>query len=108
MSMEQLFRFLFIVFVLGAVSWIIAGVLKARDAAQNKTQPVRVKPAKVIDMQQVSSNEVVFGEIWVMFEMEDGERIRLNAKANNTWMVGDKGTLTWQGKRILKFERNKM
>ena len=92
-------------FVIGAILWIILAVLKKKEDIENKAQPVITKKATLVDKQQVAPGELLFGEMWTLFELEDGERVRLNAKPQNTLLVGDRGMLTWQGKRILKFER---
>lgn len=107
MDMEDLFFVLLIMTVLVAVLWGIVFAMKSKEDSWNNAQPVQNQNAKLVDMQQVPAGQVVIGEIWVMFELENGDRVRLNAKPQNSLVVGDKGVLTWQGKRILKFERNK-
>lgn len=105
--MEDLFFALLVMLILCAIMWGVVFALKAKEDAQNNAQPVKTKRAKLVDMQQVPAGQIVIGEIWTMFELEDGARIRLNAKVQNSLVVGDKGMLTWQGNKILKFERNK-
>ncbi len=107
MEMEDLFYALLIMAVLAAILWVIVLVMKSKEDAHNRAQPVLSKCAKLVDMQQVPAGQIVVGEIWAMFELENGDRIRLNAKVQNSLVVGDRGMLTWQGKKILKFERNK-
>lgn len=104
-SMEDLFMFYAILIGILVIMWIFVAAVKKKQDAENRAQPVRKKKAKIIDMQKVESGAIVFGEPWVLFELENGSRVRLNAKAENSLMVGDAGLLTWQGKKILKFER---
>ena len=78
-----------------------------KNEAEIKSHPVLTKTAKLIDMQQVPAGQIVLGEIWVLFELQDGERLRLNANPQNNLMIGDVGILTWQGRRILSFKRNR-
>lgn len=105
--MEDLFFALLIMAILAAILWGIVFVLKAKEDARNNAQPVETKFAKLVDMQQIPAGQIVIGEIWTMFELKDGNRIRLNAKVQNSLVIGDEGMLTWQGNKILKFERNK-
>lgn len=98
---------LLILVVLAAVVWGIVFVMKSKEDARNNTQPVQTMYVKLIDMQQVPAGQIVIGNIWVMFELEDGERIRLYAKDHNSLVVGDKGMLTWQENQILKLERRR-
>lgn len=86
---------------------IVLNIIKKKQDAENKKLPVRQKAARIIDMQKYDAGEIVIGEPWVMFELENGSRLRLNAKPKNHLMVGDIGLLTWQGRKILNFERSK-
>lgn len=106
-SMEELFMFFFIWIVLLAIIWIFVAVVIKKQDAENKAQPVKSEKAKVIDMQRINTNEIAIGELWVMFETESGQRVRLYVKPQNTLIVGDAGLLTWQGRKIIRFERNK-
>lgn len=105
--MEDLFFAIFIMAVLAALLWGIVFALKAKETAHNNAQAIQNDFAKLVDMQQIPAGQIVIGEIWTMFELKDGSRIRLNAKVQNTLVIGDEGMLTWQGNKILKFERNK-
>lgn len=106
MDMEELFMLFFSLLVLMVVMWVIAAVLKKKRDDEDNAQPVLTKQARLVDMQQIPAGQIVIGEIWTMFELESGERVRLNAHAQNSLVVGDQGMLTWQGRKILKFERN--
>lgn len=106
-DMEFFFMFILAMGVVMVFLWIIVFALRSHEKAKNNSQPVKTNTAKLIDMQQVPAGQIVIGEIWVMFELDNGERIRLKANPKNSLVVGDKGILTWQGTNILKFERNK-
>ena len=106
MNIEVLFALIIAMFVIAAVLWIIVAVMKKKEDDENDAQPVMTGKAKLIDKQQAAAGDIIIGQIWTLFELEAGERIRLNANMQNTLVVGDSGLLTWQGKRILKFERD--
>lgn len=106
MDMEDLFIMLFSLLVVLTLMWGIAAYLTKKRDDEDNAQPVMTKQAKLVDMQQIPAGQVVIGEIWTMFELENGDRVRLNANVQNSLVVGDIGMLTWQGRRILKFERN--
>ena len=106
MDMEELFFIFLALFVLLVIMWVIAAVMKKKSDDEDNAQPVLTKQAKLVDMQQIPAGQIVIGEIWTMFELDSGERVRLNAHAQNSLVVGDQGMLTWQGRKILKFERN--
>lgn len=106
MDIEVFFALIIAMFVIAAVLWIIYAVVKKKQDDENDAQPIVTRKAKLVDKQQVAAGDIVIGEMWTLFELEGGERIRLNAKAQNSLVVGDCGLLTWQGKRILKFERD--
>lgn len=106
MDMEELFMLLFSLLIVMIIMWVTAAVLKKKKDAEDNAQPVLTKQAKLVDMQQIPAGQIVIGEIWVLFELETGERVRLNALVQNTLVIGDQGLLTWQGRKILKFERN--
>lgn len=105
--MEDLFLALMVMAILAAILWGIVFVLKLKETARNNAQPIQTESAKLVDMQQIPAGQIVIGEIWTMFELNGGNRIRLNAKVQNTLVIGDEGVLTWQGNKILNFERSK-
>ena len=107
MDMEELFMMLAIMIGMSIVMFGIAMLIKKKRDAEDAAQPMRTGFAKLVDMQQILAGQIVFGEIWVLFELDNGDRMKLNAKAENSLVVGDTGMLTWQGRKILKFERNK-
>lgn len=91
------------------VFWIIAYVSRKGQEASDNAQPINTARAKLIDKQQLASDAIVLPStlIWFLFETEDGRRLRLNAKAQCGLVVGDTGSLTWQGSRVRNFERDK-
>lgn len=107
-SMEDIFMVFAILIGIFLVSVIALNILKRKRDAEDDEQPTLSKKAKVIDKQQLPPNTIMsISEMWVLFETEDGQRLRLNAKAINNLVVGDEGYLTWQGRRIINFERDK-
>lgn len=106
MEIEVFVATIIAMFIIVAVLWIIVAVMKKKEDDENNAQPVMTRKAKLVDKQQVAAGDIVIGEIWTLFELEDGERIRLDAKPQNNLVIGDSGRLTWQGKRILRFERD--
>ena len=105
--MEDLF--IFILAICGAAIglWVVYGIIRKKQNADNNAQPLKEEYAKVVDKQQLNSGSIIIGEPWVLFELEDGKRVRLNAHPENSLVVGDKGKLTWQGNRIKGFERER-
>lgn len=78
-------------------------IVKSKDA-ENDEKPIRTAIAKIIDRDQPQPNSVTIVG-WLMFETEDGERVRVSIKAGHNYVVGDEGKLTWQGSRFISFER---
>lgn len=93
----------FVVLGLAVVCGICLMIIKIKEA-ENNALPINGMVATIIDMQQVASNTVAFA-IWVMFETEDGTRVRVSCNANENYVVGDKGYLKWQGTRLISFDR---
>lgn len=99
----MIFPILLGLFIIAA---IVYGVIKKRQEAENNAQPVQSADAIIVDKQKIEPNTIAF-ETWVLFETEEGKRMRLICKANNDYVVGDKGYLKWQGTRLFSFERGK-
>lgn len=93
-----------VLFGLLILSWIAYSSTKHKQNAENSAKPVLGAIAKVVDKQQIAPNTIAF-EVWVMFETESGERIRVVCKANNNYIIGDRGYLKYQGTKLLDFER---
>ncbi len=96
-----------IVFVIIGALWIVLKVLEKQQEAENKRQPVKEEVAKIVDVQRIDAGGIVIGEMWVLFELTGGERVRLYISPQNSLVVGDLGILTWQGKKMLKFQRKR-
>lgn len=105
-SIEDLAMLFAILFGLMIVSLIFLAIIKKKQDAEDQAQPVRKEMAKVVDKQQIDSGGIVIGEPWVLFEVEGGTRVRLSANPKNSLVIGDTGMLTWQGCKILRFDRN--
>lgn len=88
------------------ILWIILAIAIGVIKARNNAQPLRTARAIVVEKQALPADAILsISRMWIMFETEDGMRLRLNAKALNTLCVGDVGRLTWQGNEILRFDR---
>lgn len=105
--MEDFFAGLFIValtsIIVSGVLFAIAAIIKKKRDAENAAKPICSEMARLVDMPH--SNLDYMSEMWVLFELNDGRRIRLLAKPKNSLVVGDVGVLTWQGSKILGFKR---
>lgn len=86
------------------VSLIFYAVAQNRREAENNAQPVRSATARVVDKQQIPVNTIAF-EVWVLFETQYGDRVRIMCPANNSYIVGDIGYLRWQGSKLYSFDR---
>lgn len=102
---ENIFLIIVVMFVAAGILGAVAKYLEKQQEAENKTQPINSGIAKIVDMQKIETGVIIIGEPWILFELDNGTRIRLNAKPQNNLVVGDIGMLTWQGRKILKFER---
>lgn len=88
-----------------AICVICVIIIKTKDS-QNNDKPIRTARAKIIDKDQPAPNTVtIIG--WLLFETEEGERVRVSIKAGHDFVVGDCGKLTWQGTRYIEFIREK-
>lgn len=86
--------------ILSIISIVITSVQKAKDSSY----PIQKKHAKVLEKEQLPVGAIV-ADVKVWFETEDGDRLRLRAKPQNKLFPGDEGLLTWQGTKIMNFER---
>lgn len=104
-TLTDIVVFLSIWFIFLGLMAVVVRALAKRREKEDLAQPIKRKMAKVVDMQRLEAGQMYIGEPWVMFEFSDGSRLRLNAKQNNSLIIGDIGLLTWQGRKILTFER---
>ncbi|MBO5023774.1 MAG: hypothetical protein J6D11_05655 [Clostridia bacterium] len=100
-SIEDASVFIAILVGMAIFIWIIYGIIKLGQSAADSTQPILTEKARLIEKAPSQSFETK-----VLFETERGERVRLRAKVPNNLVIGDEGMLTWQGGKIIKFERN--
>lgn len=106
MTVQDIFLMLVVMVGVAVLLCILAAATRKMSEKEDKRQPLRKEIAKVVEKPRLESGTIVaLSEIWICFELESGERIRLLAKANNSLIVGDVGELTWQGKRIVGFKR---
>lgn len=89
---------------LAVVSLVIWAVMRNSQEAANNAQPVRSATVRVVDKQQIPANAIAF-ELWVLFETQQGERVRVMCPANNSYVIGDIGYLRWQGSKLHSFDR---
>ncbi len=98
----EMLLFMMVMLVIAGV--VIAAVVSKMRDISNDAQPVLEAVATVVDKQQVSNGAGITPVVWVMFETETGERVRLNCSSME-YIVGDKGYLRWQGSRVCSFAR---
>lgn len=106
MDIDDVFMMFAVLIGIMVISLIVLGIAKSKQDRENDSQPIEKDYAKLVDKQQLPANGIVVGEMWVLFEVKGGRRVRLNAKIPNSLVIGDAGVLTWQGSRIIGFERN--
>ena len=107
MSSDEWMSVVFIILgVMVAIIIISAIIIKAK-AAQNAACPVQQMKARVIDKERLPGNAIrSFSTLWVMFELENGIRKRMVISGTqDTMVVGDSGTLVWQGDAMISFNR---
>lgn len=99
---EMLPMFFLICIAICVICFIL---IKAKDS-QNNDKPIRIARARIIDKDQPTSNAVtIIG--WLLFETDEGERVKISIKAGHNFVVGDCGKLTWQGTRLINFIRER-
>lgn len=103
-TMDNLVILLGVLFGLGFIGFGIFVWALRKENAANNAQPVRKAVAKIVDKQQIQPGTIAF-EAWILFETEDGNRVRVMGKANNDYVIGDSGDLKWQGNRLIAFIR---
>lgn len=105
---EDIFIFLMVMFGIAAIAWIFAAVANKNHESVNATYPIQRGHAKLVDKPQTASNGVViYSRIWVLFDLDDGRRVRLMVSGTQfPYVVGDSGELTWQGDSLLGFHRD--
>lgn len=106
-TVGELFTILFgVLFGMAVIAGVFYLIVASRRNSYNSSQPTRHENAVVVDKQQLPANSIGF-QVWVMFETERGERVRLLCERNHNYIVGDKGRLSWQGDKLHSFtQRN--
>lgn len=84
---------------------IIGLIINAKNDAKDNASPINQEMAYVISKNNDTINLNFETYIYILFETEKGERLKLLAKAQNLLAVGDFGLLTWQGRKVINFER---
>lgn len=98
--MELMFAFVFSLFIVALVR-IVGQWIK------NENSPRLSVPARIVDMRRKTNPRQHTHSYYVTFEVESGDRmeLRVQRSAYHQLIVGDCGTLSFQGKRYLAFER---
>ena len=104
-SLETVFLFMFILLGVALISLAFAGIaVKSRDKA-NDAKPILREVVTIIEKQSGAPNSFVpVSDAWVVFQTDNGTRIRLYVKNGELYVVGDRGILTWQGTRVNDFQ----
>lgn len=103
---DDILSFALIFMCVGVTCLFIMLAWKKKNDRETRYMPVEGMEASIVDKQQLSPNTYAF-EVWVLFEGDDGRRIRLMCKSNNDYVIGDKGYVKWQGTKLFSFERGK-
>lgn len=106
-DMEFVFMLFAIMIALIIILSVFLVIINKKRDKMDSAQPERREWARVIDRPQAGTQNGIVLEIYMMFELQDGQRLRLRAKPNNSLVVGDTGYLTWQGTKVKNFERDK-
>ena len=105
-TIDDVLLFLLCFGIVGIISWIVV-IKKHRDTErENDAQPIQGMVAKIVDMENLDTNTYA-SRMWVLFEGNDGNRVRIYCPVKNDFIIGDKGFVKWQGNKMLSFERGK-
>lgn len=103
---EHIMIFVVVMLMIGVISAIILAGAKRREVTVNNAQPLRKEFAMVVDKEQVPPGTIMFGNPWVLFELNSGSRVRVRVSpSQNHLVIGDTGMLTWRGERLISFNR---
>lgn len=105
-DLDDIMFFLAVLVGVAIVIWIFAGIAIAARKAEEAKLPVETGIGTLIEKNR-STNALTAGieDIPAIFELEDGRRIQLNLQASSTLVLGDKGEMTWQGKKLMDFRK---
>ncbi len=84
---------------------LIFGIIVAAKNRENASKPMVTKHATLIEKPQIPPNAISVA-MWLVFQLDNGERIRVQASGNPSLVVGDQGMLTWQGTALRGFVRD--
>lgn len=103
-STEEFFYFIMIILGLMVICLVFAHIVSKSNEKENNKLPVQTMKARLVDIKYhpTLANTILFQ----LFEAEDGNRVQLTMNTNKYLVVGDSGTLTWQGKKLISFDRN--
>ena len=105
-AMEDVFIGVAVMLGIMVIMIIAVAIMKKSRDSQDESCPVMRKKAKILEKEQLPQNTIMaLSEMNVLFEVEGGQRLRLHAKAQNHLIPGDEGYLTWQGSKVINFER---
>jgi hypothetical protein len=96
------------VIIAAAIPMAIAMLRVARRWSIEKRSPLLRQEARVVDKRtQLAGGRATDQRYWVTFEFTSGRRLELDLPGRESGMlvVGDQGTLEWQGPRYLGFAR---
>ena len=102
---------LMVLFVVGMFIFVFVKII--REWVKNNNSPKLSVTAKIIDKRTATHHHHSNGHIhhthsyYITFEFESGDRMELKVPGNEFGLiiVGDEGTLYFQGTRYLGFER---
>lgn len=103
---EMLPFFLVVMIGVGIIFMIIIKSKQKEEEERNASYPICRMNAKIVDKMQLAPNTMMsVSQMWILFELTDGRRLKLTTRASNEWIVGDTGYLTWQGTSMIRFGR---
>ncbi len=104
----SLFNIMFVIVFFFVMGTIIVRISKSvSTGVKNSSSPTLAVAVKVLDKRMRVRGEHSHTTYFITFEVESGDRIELEVgdKYYGTIVEGDKGKLTFQGTRFVKFER---
>jgi len=105
MSIADLEIMFGVLFGLSILIGVVCGVVVAAKKRSNASKPIVEGVVRVADIQQVTVAGVA-PMSQILFEFEDGNRVKLYVDQTHHYVVGDKGYLKYQGNELISFERD--
>ncbi len=105
---EGEFEFIVIVVTMVFIAIVAIMTLAGVKSIDNKnaSSPIMKKHGTVADRESINGNSVLFAETSILFVFDDGSRVRLRIPGQSNLVVGDTGTVTWQGTAFQNFEHD--